>query len=86
MRQELFSIPDAAPKVGAIYTHFKNPEKLYQVIGISLNSDSDEYHVEYIPLYEGAVALKFNRSITSWNKKATLDGKEVTRYQFIRIG
>lgn len=85
MQQELFTIPDNAPQVGAIYVHYKNLDKEYQVTGISLNSDSDEWHVEYMPLYEGAVAAKFNRSIATWTNKASVDGKEVERYQLKRL-
>ena len=85
MQQEIFIIPDDAQKVGAIYTHFKNHDKEYQVTGVSLNSDSDEWHIKYVPLYEGAVAQKFNRSLATWSNKASIDGKEVERYQFVRI-
>lgn len=85
MQQEIFTIPDNAPQIGAIHSHYKNPEKEYKVTGISLNSDSDEWHVEYIPLYEGAVAAKFNRSISTWLNKANVDGKEVDRYPFVRM-
>lgn len=84
-QQEIFTIPDDAPQVGAIYVHYKSPDKEYQVIGISLNSDSDEWHIEYVPLYEGAVAQKFNRSLATWLNKATVDGKEVERYQLKRL-
>lgn len=84
MQQEIFEIPDYAPQIGAIYSHYKNLDKEYKIAGISLNSDSDEWHVEYIPLYEGAVAQKFNRSLATWMNKAIVDGKEVERYQLVR--
>jgi len=84
MQQEIFEIPEYAPQIGAVYSHYKNPEKEYQVTGISLNSDSDEWHVEYIPLYEGAVTVKFNRSLATWMNKAIVDGKEVQRYILVR--
>jgi len=84
MEQEIFEIPEYAPQIGAVYSHYKNTEKEYQITGISLNSDSDEWHVEYIPLYEGAVALKFNRSLATWMNKAIVDGKEVQRYVLVK--
>ena len=65
--------------------HYKNPQKEYKVTGISLNSDSDEWHVEYVPLYEGAVAPKFNRSMSSWFDRPVIDGKEVERYSLVRM-
>ena len=86
MSQEIFKIPENAPQVGAIHVHYKNLDKEYQVTGISLNSDSDEWHVEYIPLYEGAVAQKFNRSLVTWLDPVIIDGKEITRYSFMRMG
>jgi hypothetical protein len=64
MTQDTSSIPESAPQIGAIYVHYKSPEKEYKITGISLNSDSDEWHVEYVPLYEHAVAPKFNRSLS----------------------
>lgn len=86
MQQEPFTILDDAPHIGDIYAHYKNLDKEYKVTGISLNSDSDEWHIEYIPLYEGVVAAKFNRSIATWMNKASVDRKEVERYQFVRMG
>lgn len=82
---EHFEIPDDAPTVGGVYAHYKNLDKEYLVTGMSLNSDSDEWHVEYVPLYENAAAVKFNRSLVSWIAQANLEGKEVVRYPFLRM-
>lgn len=84
MQQEIFEVPEYAPQIGAIYAHYKNLDKEYKVTGISLNSDSDEWYVEYIPLHDGAVAQKFNRSIATWLNKAIVEGQEIERYQFLR--
>ncbi len=86
MQQEIFTIPVDAPQIGAIHTHHKNPEHEYRVTGISLNSDSDEWHIEYVPLYDGAVAPKFNRSLAGWMNKVVIDDHEVERYPFVRMG
>jgi hypothetical protein len=86
MTQEEFIVPENALQVGAIHAHYKNLDKEYQVTGMSLNSDTDEWHVEYVPLYEGAVAPKFNRSLSTWLNMAIVDGKEVVRYPFVRMG
>ena len=82
---DIFPIPENVPYIGGIYAHYKNINKEYLVTGISLNSDSDEWHVEYVPLYEGAVAQKFNRSLAGWISYAMVDDKEVTRYTFVRM-
>ncbi len=85
MSQEDFSIPENAPHVGAVHSHYKDANKEYRVTGLSLNSDSDEWHVEYVPLYEGAVAPKFNRSLTTWLNTVIIDGQAVERYPFVRM-
>ncbi len=82
---EYFEIPNDAPIVGGIYVHYKNADKEYLVTGMSLNSDSDEWHVEYVPLYDNAAAVKFNRSLVSWTALANVEGKEVVRYLFVRM-
>lgn len=43
------------PKPG-IYHHFKDPSKLYEVIGIAFHTETEEEMVLYKPLYEGAIA------------------------------
>lgn len=84
MAEEYFEIPDYAPVIGGVYGHYKSDNE-YKVTGLSLNSDTNEWHVEYIPLYEGAAAVKFNRVLALWMDKATVDGKEVERYPFKRV-
>lgn len=86
MSQENFEVPEVAPTIGGVYVHYKDTTKEYKVTGLSLNSDSDEWHVEYIPLYEDAVAPKFNRSLSSWLDRVVVDGKEIERYMFVRMG
>lgn len=39
------------PKPG-IYYHFKDPEKLYEVLGIAFHTETEEDMVVYRPLYE----------------------------------
>ena len=85
MPEGIFSVPDSAPIIGGVYAHYKDRSREYKVTGVSLNSDTDEWHVEYIPLYEGAVAQKFNRALVHWLSTEIIDGKELERYQFVRI-
>jgi hypothetical protein len=85
MSEKVFIIPESAPAVGAIHAHYKNLSKEYRVTGLSLNSDSNEWHVEYIPLYEDAVANKFNRSLSSWLDQPQVNGESVERYPFVRM-
>lgn len=85
MQQEHFETPSNAPQIGAVHTHYKDHSKEYKVTGLSLNSDTDEWHVEYVPLYEGAVANKFNRPLITWLNKVMIEGAEVERYPFVRM-
>jgi hypothetical protein len=85
MNKEIFIIPENAPSIGAIHAHYKDLSKEYRITGLSLNSDSDEWHVEYVPLYEDAVAHKFNRSLATWLNRANVNGEEVERYPFLRM-
>ncbi len=86
MSQEIFEVPEVAPQIGGVYVHYKNSDKEYKVTGVSLNADSQEWYVEYVPLYEDAVAPKFNRSFSKWFDRPVIDGKEVERYVLVRMG
>ena len=39
-----------------IYYHFKDPDKLYEVMGIAFNTETEEEMVLYKPLYKDAIA------------------------------
>ncbi|MES2994826.1 MAG: DUF1653 domain-containing protein [Patescibacteria group bacterium] len=39
-----------------IYHHFKDSEKLYEVMGIAFHTETEEDMVLYRPLYEDAIA------------------------------
>lgn len=81
--QDFFEVPEIAPQIGGVYAHYKDRTKQYRVTGISLNSDSNEWYVEYVPLYDGAVASKFNRSFSSWFDRPVIDGKDIDRYELV---
>lgn len=81
MHQDKFETPNV-PRLG-IYAHYKTGDE-YQVTGLSLNSDTNLWHVEYVPLYPNPAALKFNREISLWLAPAEKDGQQVERYKFVR--
>lgn len=72
------------PIVNGVYAHYKNGDE-YLVRGISLNTDTKKWCVEYSPLYEGAVAEKLNREFSLWFAPAKKDGVKVERYKFLRM-
>lgn len=82
MSQEHFEIPANAPRLG-VYAHYKTGDE-YRVTGMSLNSDTNLWHVEYVPLYDSPAAVKFNRELSLWLLPAEKDGQMVERYKFVR--
>ncbi|MBU1292909.1 DUF1653 domain-containing protein [Patescibacteria group bacterium] len=47
-----------------VYTHFKDPKKEYEVVGVALHTESREQMVVYRPLYEDAAAELFVRPLS----------------------
>jgi hypothetical protein len=62
------SIRDNIP-VGSIWTH-KGNEAFYRVTGLALNTITDEWDVEYVPLYPCRIA-KFTRQAVNHEKAFT---------------
>jgi hypothetical protein len=69
-----------------IYYHFKDPEKLYEVIGAALHTETEERMVVYRPLYEGAIAPLFVRPLAMFME--SVDKPELgyagPRFVFVR--
>lgn len=62
-----------------IYRHFKGNR--YKVIGTAIHSETLEEMVVYIPLY--GVGKTWVRPLDNFLSKKVVDGKEVTRFEFI---
>lgn len=60
------------------YRHYKN--KLYEVYGVALHSETQEVLVVYKPLYE-SVAEFWVRPYEMFVENVTIDGKSVPRFQ-----
>lgn len=74
------AVDDALKKVvvGGVYTHFKDPEKKYRVVGIGIQEATDKVCVIYKAEYNKN--LIFVRDLESWLEKPT---EETER--FIRV-
>lgn len=51
------------PEPGTYY-HFKDPTKLYEIVGVAMHTETEEQMVVYRPLYENPVAPLFVRPLS----------------------
>lgn len=51
------------PKPLSQYYHFKDPTKLYEVVGSAMHTETEEQMVVYRPLYENPAAPMFVRPL-----------------------
>jgi hypothetical protein len=66
------------------YRHYKG--NLYQVVGLALNSDTEEEMVVYKPLYETDVISKdmfFVRDKKIFLEEVEVRGKKIPRFEYI---
>ena len=66
------------------YRHYKG--NLYQVVGLALNSDTEEEMVVYKPLYETDVISKdmsFVRDKKIFLEEIEVNGKKIPRFEYI---
>ena len=75
------ALAEAASKVrlNGLYSHYKNPDKLYRVINLALTEADDEVCVIYEAQY--GRKLVFVRPLASWLEKVEIDGTEVPRFK-----
>jgi hypothetical protein len=66
-------------KVGGIYSHYKNSDKLYEVIAIGVQEATDKLCVIYQAKYNEK--LIFARDLDSWLKEPS---KGTSRFNLIR--
>ncbi|QJU10565.1 DUF1653 domain-containing protein [Candidatus Saccharibacteria bacterium oral taxon 488] len=62
-----------------MYRHSKSG-KLYEVIGLALETEAEDFLVIYRPLYENEYEL-FARPANMFTETVVLDGKSVPRFQ-----
>ena len=68
-------------RVGGIYSHYKNPDNLYKVIGFGVVESNDEIAVLYQAQY--GKKLVFVRPLTSWLERVERQGQKVPRFKII---
>jgi len=72
-------------QVGQIWSHYKRPDRRYEIIAIGKNSETLDEMVVYKALYQGE--FKFGqiwcRSLNEFLGTLTKDGKEINRFELI---
>ena len=64
-----------------VYKHTKSG-KLYEVVGVALETETSEMMVVYRPLYESEFEL-FARPYRLFTEKVVLSGQEVPRFESV---
>ncbi len=64
-----------------IYVHYKSIDMRYEVLGVGLNTETNEEYVIYKPLYEGTDNPEFwVRPYDMFMSKVEIDGQMVPRF------
>lgn len=66
-------------KINGVYSHYKNPSKLYKVIALGIQEATDKICVIYQAEYDHD--LFFIRDLDSWIEKPLVEGQEVERFK-----
>lgn len=72
-------IPEAAPKKGEIYRHYKGD--LYRVVLLAEHSSDDEWMVVYEAMYENPDASYFTRPVREWMEMVEWEGEKRVRFE-----
>lgn len=77
--QEELEAAQKQVKIGGTYSHYKNPDKLYEVIALGVQELNDKLCVVYQAKYGKKII--FIRDLDSWLKEPL---KGTPRFRFIR--
>lgn len=83
MKRDKVPIPEHAPLMGGVYSHFKAGD-LYKVIGLALDSNGDEWMVVYEPLYQNPSAPLFVRPLSEWGQIVEKNGEKIERFKKVQ--
>lgn len=72
------------PPAPGIYHHFKDPEKLYEVLGIAFHTETEEDLVLYKPLYETDKTF-FVRPVAMFMEQVDKPELGYTGPRFVRV-
>ena len=70
----MIALASSLIKVGGIYSHYKNPDNKYKVLGLAILESNTEVCVIYEPQY--GAKLPFVRPLSNWLEELTVNGKK----------
>jgi hypothetical protein len=72
-------------EVGQIWTHFKRPNKRYEIIAIGKDSESLEEVVIYKALYQGEFRFGqiWSRTLKDFLEIIEKNGEEISRFKLV---
>lgn len=65
-------------QIGGLYAHYRKPERLYKVLAVAINENTEEPCVVYQALYGGK--LIWVRALTAWCGSVEHKGRTVLRF------
>ncbi|MBS0615988.1 MAG: DUF1653 domain-containing protein [Verrucomicrobia bacterium] len=65
-------------EVGALYVHYRSPDKPYKVLAVGLLEENEKPCVVYQALHDSVVWV---RALDSWLSDVSVEGKIVSRFQ-----
>lgn len=72
-------MPAGAPQKGEVFAHYKQGDQ-YRVVGLAIESNTDEWMVVYEPLYENPAAPLFTRPCREWREVVDWQGSKTERF------
>jgi hypothetical protein len=66
-------------KPGERYAHYSDPEKLYEILAVGLDEETEQPCIVYRALYGANIV--WTRLFEVWNRPAEVDGRTVQRFQ-----
>lgn len=69
---------EQAVKIGGLYAHYRKPERLYKVLAIAINENTEEPCVVYQALYGDK--LIWVRALSAWREQVEHQGNTILRF------
>jgi len=77
------------PQKGEIWRHYKNDDQEYEIVGLSIHTETEEILVVYKPLYDLKFVQENNvnfccRPLTMWNEYVEKENYKGPRFIKVR--